>query len=120
MFVMEAATAIAPRIVESSDFCSPVIVIEATIAIAEIAFVRDMSGVWRSGVTRRITSSPRNVARRKTKRFDARSVVIASSASFAAAQPVARRSELPQGQDHEGYLRDATISRMGFAHSAIR
>ena len=44
----------------------------ATIAIAEIALVSDISGVWSSGETRRMTSRPRKVARRKTKSFGSR------------------------------------------------
>src|SRR3954463_10072298 len=46
--------------------------IPATTAMADIAFVSDMSGVCSSGETRRITSSPKNVDRRKTKSFASR------------------------------------------------
>ena len=39
---------------------------EPTSEMPEIAFVSDISGVCRSGGTRRITSNPRNVASMKT------------------------------------------------------
>src|SRR5262245_20077005 len=47
----------------------------ATTAIAEMALVSDISGVCSSGDTRRMTSSPRNVDRRKTNSFDSMPVI---------------------------------------------
>ena len=68
MLIIEAVTATVPRIVESVDSRRPATTREPTTAIAEMAFVRDIRGVWRSGDTRRITSSPTNVASRRTQR----------------------------------------------------
>src|SRR5262245_592821 len=47
--------------------------IAPTTAIAEIAFVRDMRGVWRRRETRRMTSRPTNVASMKTNRAEMKS-----------------------------------------------
>src|SRR5512143_371038 len=71
MLIMEQATASVPRTVESVVFCSPATRIEPTTAMAEIALVSDISGVWSSGETRRMISRPRNVARTKTYRLSA-------------------------------------------------
>src|SRR5687768_3888706 len=48
--------------------------IEPTTAMAEIAFVSDISGVCRSRETRRITPMPMNVASMKTKSIATRSI----------------------------------------------
>ena len=66
MLVIDAATAIVPSTVARSLFCSPAMISEPTIAIAEIALVSDISGVCRSRETPRITSSPTNVASTNT------------------------------------------------------
>src|SRR5437879_6926260 len=63
MFVIEANNATAPRIRMVSGWSAPVTTIEPTTAIADIAFVSDISGVWRSRQTRPIQPSPVNVAR---------------------------------------------------------
>ena len=47
MLVIEAATAMVPRIVVKVVCCSPATMIEPTTAIAEIALVSDISGVCR-------------------------------------------------------------------------
>jgi len=44
--------------------------IDPTTAMAEIAFVSDMSGVWSRRDTRRITPSPMREARTNTKSID--------------------------------------------------
>ena len=41
----------------------------ATMAIAEMALVSDISGVCNNGDTRRMTSSPRKVESKKTNNF---------------------------------------------------
>src|SRR5512143_3121703 len=69
MLIMEQATARAPRAVDRVVFCSPATRIEPTTAMAEIALVSDISGVWSSGETRRMISRPRKVARTKTYRL---------------------------------------------------
>src|SRR5262249_44845110 len=70
MLVIDAATAIVPRTVATSDTRSPAIRIDPTIAMAEIAFVSDMRGVWRRRETFWITWKPTNVANMKTKSID--------------------------------------------------
>lgn len=64
--MVEAVTAMAPRAVERALRCSPRMTSEPTKLMAEMALVRDMSGVWSSGETRRMTSKPRKVASTKT------------------------------------------------------
>src|SRR5262249_23069410 len=64
--IVDAVTASAPRMVVNVLFCSPRMTRDPIKLIADIALVRDMSGVWRSGETRRMTSKPKNVARTKT------------------------------------------------------
>ena len=66
MLVTDAATAIVPRTVLRVVFCSPAMMIEPTTAIAEIAFVSDISGVCSSRETFLITSKPTKVASMKT------------------------------------------------------
>src|SRR5690606_36695862 len=66
MFVIEAATAIVPRIVLAVVRCSPAMMIDATIAIAEIALVSDISGVCNSRATFWITWKPTKPASRNT------------------------------------------------------
>ncbi len=66
MLLNEAATAIAPRIVESFVSCRPAMMIAATTTIASSAFVNDISGVCSSGETRLISSNPTNPARMNT------------------------------------------------------
>ncbi len=68
MLVVEANTAIAPRTVLSVDFCSPASRTAPTMAIAEIALVSDIRGVWSSRETRRMMSSPRKVDNISTNR----------------------------------------------------
>src|SRR5215471_5313607 len=58
MLLVAAMMAIAPRMVASSLLRSPTRTIAPTTAIASRALVNDISGVWRSGETRRITSNP--------------------------------------------------------------
>ena len=62
MFVIDANTATAPRIVLKHGSCSPASMIDPTTAMAEIALVNDIRGVCSSRETLRITSSPVNVA----------------------------------------------------------
>src|SRR5882672_3327070 len=64
--LVAATMAMVPRTVESVVLCSPARRIAPTTAIASSALVRDISGVCRSGETRRMTSRPTNAARRKT------------------------------------------------------
>src|SRR5205823_7417551 len=73
MFVMEANSAIPPRTRMVHGYSAPVTAMDPTTAIAEIAFVSDMSGVYRSRDTRRITPSPMNVARTRTNSMDQKS-----------------------------------------------
>jgi len=58
MLVIEAARAIAPSRVITGGWSWPAITIEATTAIAEIALVSDMSGVWSRRETRVTTPRP--------------------------------------------------------------
>ena len=74
MLVTDAATAIVPSTVLTVVFCSPVMMIEPTTAIAEIALVSDISGVCSSRDTLRITSKPTKVASMKTKVIDQKSI----------------------------------------------
>ena len=70
MFVDAATTASVPStidIVVCFSPAPPASSIAAITLMAEMALVSDMSGVCSSGLTRRITSSPRNAARMKTK-----------------------------------------------------
>src|SRR5512134_3199641 len=82
MLIIEQVTARVPRRVERGVFCSPATRIEPTTAMAEIAFVSDISGVCRSGDTRRMTWKPRNVARTKTYRLISRSALISDATPF--------------------------------------
>src|SRR4029450_7774335 len=68
MLVVEANTATAPKMVLNLDCCSPASRIAPTTAMAEMALVSDISGVCSRRDTRRITSSPMKVARRRKKR----------------------------------------------------
>src|SRR5688572_13644111 len=62
-----------PRTVESVVSARPAMIRAPTMEIAEIALVSDISGVWRSGETLLMTSSPTKVASRKTYREERRS-----------------------------------------------
>src|SRR5467141_1774806 len=62
MFVIEAKSATAPRMRIVSGWSAPATTIEPTTAIAEMALVSDIRGVYSSRETRRITPSPMNVA----------------------------------------------------------
>src|SRR5262245_47508135 len=73
MLVTDAATATVPRIVLNVDFCSPAMMIEPTTAIAEMAFVSDISGVCSRRETFWMTWKPTNVASRNTNAMDHRS-----------------------------------------------
>jgi len=64
--VVDAMIAMKPSTTLAVLCFVPVIVIEPTMAIAEIALVSDISGVCNSGDTRRITSNPMNVASMNT------------------------------------------------------
>src|SRR2546426_2086529 len=55
MLVMEANSAMAPRIRMAFGYSAPVTAMDPTTAIAEIALVSDMSGVYSRRDTRRIT-----------------------------------------------------------------
>jgi hypothetical protein len=80
--VVDAVTAIKPRVRLNVLACAaPVIRIEPTTAMAEMAFVSDIRGVWSSGETRRITSRPRNVASMRMYRPTSRSVSIRFTSS---------------------------------------
>jgi len=63
---MEANKAMAPRRVMYDGWSSPVITIEPTTAMAEIAFVSDISGVCSNRDTRLITPRPMKVANMNT------------------------------------------------------
>src|SRR6266576_688675 len=73
ILVIEANSATAPRMRIVSGWSAPVTTIEPTTAMAEIAFVSDMSGVYSSRDTRRITPRPMNVASTKTNSIDPKS-----------------------------------------------
>src|SRR5437763_9891073 len=75
ILVVAAMTASVPRTLLRFVFASEITWMAATTAIAEMAFVSDISGVCNSGDTRRITSRPRNVDRRNTKSLGSRSVM---------------------------------------------
>src|SRR6186713_2781584 len=66
-------TATVPRMVESVVSARPAMMRAPTIEIAEIALVSDIRGVWSSGETRLMTSSPTKVASRKTYKEERRS-----------------------------------------------
>ncbi len=79
---MDAVTAMNPSVRLSVLACAaPVMRIEPTTAIAEMALVSDISGVWSSGETRRMISRPRNVASMKMYRPTSRSVSIRITSS---------------------------------------
>ena len=63
---MEANKAMTPRRVMYDGWSSPVITIEPTTAMAEIAFVSDISGVCSNRDTRLITPMPMKVANMNT------------------------------------------------------
>src|SRR5215471_3541096 len=77
MLVIDAATATVPRIVVMLESRSPAMINEPTTAIAEIAFVSDISGVCSSRETFWITWNPTKVASMNTKSIDQRSRAIA-------------------------------------------
>src|SRR5579864_1219854 len=64
--LVAATIAMVPSTVESVVLCSPARRIAPTTAIASSAFVSDISGVCRSGDTRRITSRPTMAANMNT------------------------------------------------------
>ena len=66
ILVTEANSAMPPSRRISGGKSGPAMRIAPTTAIAEIAFVRDISGVCNSRDTRRITPSPMKVDNRKT------------------------------------------------------
>src|SRR5271166_3140497 len=68
ILLVAATTATKPKAAESELLCSPTSTIAPTTAMASRALVSDISGVCRSGDTRRITSKPINPARTKIKR----------------------------------------------------
>src|SRR5438132_5955897 len=70
MLVMEANSAMAPRIRMVFGYSAPVTAMDPTTAIAEIALVSDMSGVYSRRDTRRITPRPMNVASTNTNSID--------------------------------------------------
>src|SRR5579875_4125469 len=70
MSLNAAATAIAPKISESSDPGRAAMMMAATTTIASRALVKAIRGVCSSGETRRMTSNPRNPASTKTYRFE--------------------------------------------------
>ena len=71
----------APSTSEKVSIFSPVMISEPTMAIAEMALVSDISGVWRSRETPRITSRPMKVASMNTNTIDqGSSLVIGRSA----------------------------------------
>src|SRR5215470_11814833 len=78
---MEQATAMVPRIVESSLFAAPAMMMEPTKEMAEMALVSDISGVCSSGLTRRITSKPTKVASTNTNSWLSSSVAMGSPSS---------------------------------------
>src|SRR5262249_37857001 len=80
MLVIEAATAMQPRIVLVRLSSSPAIRIDATIAIAEIAFVSDISGVCSSLETFCTTENPTKVESMKTSSIVQRLVSAAGTA----------------------------------------
>ncbi len=73
MLVIEAKTATAPSTVLRVVCCSPASSTAPTMAIAEMALVSDMSGVWSSRETRRMTSNPRKVDSISTNRPEMKS-----------------------------------------------
>lgn len=73
MLATDAATAIDPSTVLRVVLCSPAMMIEPTTAIAEIAFVSDINGVWSRRDTLRITSKPTKAASMNTNVMDQKS-----------------------------------------------
>ena len=73
MLVIEAKSAIAPRMRIRIGLSPPAMRIAPTTAMAEIAFVSDISGVCSSRETRRMTPSPMKDARTNTNRVDQKS-----------------------------------------------
>ncbi len=53
--IVAAVTAMTPRIVLVALYFAPAVTSEPIREMPEIAFVADMSGVWRSGGTREMT-----------------------------------------------------------------
>ena len=53
--IVAAVTATTPRIVLVRLYFAPAVTIDPISEMPEIAFVADMSGVWRSGGTREMT-----------------------------------------------------------------
>src|SRR5262249_8359734 len=104
MLVIEAATAIEPRIVLVAVSSSPAIRIEATIAIAEIALVSDISGVCRSLETFCTTEKPTKVESMKTSSIVQRLVPAAGSAwaAWAASMGSPRRARGGAGRARGG------------------
>ena len=89
IFVIEAKTATAPRIVGNAPpvpapVPAPASMIEPTTAIAEMALVSDISGVCKSRDTFRITSNPVNVANMNTYTSVRKSVFAACSTACCA------------------------------------
>ena len=68
--IIDAKSAMAPRMRISLGWSPPVTMIEPTTAMAEIALVSDMSGVCRRRETRAMTPMPMNVERTSTKSID--------------------------------------------------
>ncbi len=85
MFVIDAKSATAPRAVMYQGWSRPVMTIEPTTAMAEIAFVIDISGVCSRRDTRVTTPRPMNVASMNTNTIEARSGVAGACAASAAA-----------------------------------
>src|SRR5208283_4691139 len=72
ILLVAATTAMKPKIAASWLLCSPTSTIAPTTAIASRALVSDISGVWSSGETRRITSNPMNPASTKINKASMR------------------------------------------------
>jgi len=79
---MAQITAIVPRTVLRVLSSAPAMAMEPTSEMAEMALVSDMSGVWSSGLTRRMTSKPTKVASRKTNSAPSRFDGIPSASSL--------------------------------------
>ena len=78
MLVIDANSATAPRTRIGVGWSAPATASEPTTAIAEMAFVSDISGVYSNRDTRRITPSPMNVARTNTNSIDQKSLMPAA------------------------------------------
>src|SRR5262245_35258560 len=97
MLVMDANRAMAPNAVIYGGWSRPVMTIEPTTAMAEIAFVRDINGVCNNRDTRLITPSPMNVASMNTNSVWIKSVPDSAGAVEDWAEAICRATTIHKG-----------------------